>query len=200
MKKTSAQYQTTKINIQILWFSQETNTCIEKRRKIISDLTNLSWQIENIINNWEYIKNLVNIIDLSKSIFILGKRQSLAISHEIALKLKEISLIHAEAFSSSSLKHGPFALITDNLPIFILDIDSNYHDKNMNTYEEIKSRNANVLLISSELKHDLYIDKNNTYGGLLANITMQILAFEIAIKKEYNPDYPPNLAKVVTVE
>jgi len=186
------------LSLIAVWFSQEKNTCIEKRRKIISDIMKLSWQIENVINQWLIIKELTNTIDLDKSFFILGKGQSIAICHEIALKIKEISLIHAEAFSSSSLKHGPFALIVQDIPIFILDIDANYHDKNMNTYEEVKSRYANVLLIGND--KELNIDKNNTYGGILANIYMQILAFEIALKKGYNPDYPPNLAKVVTVE
>ena len=186
------------LSLIAVWFSQERNTCLEKRRKIISDIMKLSWQIENVINQWTSIKELSNNLDLNKSFFILGKGQSIAICHEIALKIKEIALIHAEAFSSSSLKHGPCALIVRDLPIFILDIDQNFHDKNMNTYEEVKSRYANVLILGNE--KELYIDKNNTYGGILANIYMQILAFEIALKKGYNPDYPPNLAKVVTVE
>ena len=188
------------LSLIAIWFAQERGTCLEIRCKIISDLRNLSWQIEKILGNWNQIKELVSNLDKSKSFFILGKGSSEAIAKESALKLKEISYIHAEGFSSSALKHGPFALISAGLPIFILDTDLEFNDKNSNAYEEVKARNANVIKIGSEESCYLQIDYSKTYGGLLANIYLQILSFEIALESGTNPDYPRNLAKVVTVE
>ena len=183
-----------------IWFAQEKGSCLEKRRTIIEDLRNLSLQIEKVLNNWTLVKNLVDKIDKTKSFFILGKGSSEAIAKESALKLKEIAYVHAEGFSSSALKHGPFALITPGTPIFIIDTDTKYSDKNSNAFAEVKARDANVIKIGSDSDCILYIDYNKTYGGLLANIYLQILSFEIALNSGTNPDYPRNLAKVVTVE
>jgi glucosamine--fructose-6-phosphate aminotransferase (isomerizing) len=183
-----------------IWFAQEKGGCLERRRKLVEDLRNLSWQIEKVLNNWDKVKALVPSIDKTKSFFILGKGSSEAIAKEAALKLKEIAYVHAEGFSSSALKHGPFALITPGLPIFIIDTDIKYSDKNSNAYAEVKARDANVLKIGSDNDCNLQIDYNKTFGGLLANIYLQILALEIALDIGTNPDYPRNLAKVVTVE
>jgi glucosamine--fructose-6-phosphate aminotransferase (isomerizing) len=188
------------LSLIAIWFAQERGVCLESRCKIISELRNLSWQIEKVLGNWDQIKLLVSKLDKTKSFFILGKGSSEAIAKESALKLKEIAYVHAEGFSSSALKHGPFALISPGLPIFILDTDLEYNDKNSNAYQEVKARNANVIQIGSGDSCPLQIDYSKTYGGLLANIYLQILSFEIALDMGTNPDYPRNLAKVVTVE
>jgi glucosamine--fructose-6-phosphate aminotransferase (isomerizing) len=188
------------LSLIAVWFSQQKNTHCEKRRRIIGDLRNLSWNIEKIIKSWNLIKNLTGKLDFSNSCFILGKGSDEAIAKESALKLKEIAYYHAEGFSSSALKHGSFALITSGLPIFILDTNINYHDKNMNAYQEIKARDAHVIKIGYCEDSDLIIPECNTFGGVIANIYLQILSFELAIKNNINPDYPKNLAKVVTVE
>ncbi len=185
-----------------IWFSQCKGTCMEKRRKIISDLRNLSWQIENVIARWDSIRSLAQLIKSSNSssCFVLAKGSDEAIAKESALKLKEIAYIHAEGFSSSALKHGPFALITPGLPIFILDTSPEHHDKNTNAHQEVKARDAYVILIGSGDSCKLPTDYSKTFGGVLANVYLQILSFELAIESGTNPDYPRNLAKVVTVE
>jgi glucosamine--fructose-6-phosphate aminotransferase (isomerizing) len=134
--------------------------------------------------------------------FILGKGRDEAIAKEGSLKLKEIAYIHAEGYSSSALKHGPFALIENGLPIIILDINDEYRDKNRNAYQEVSARNAFVLKITdiNESDNSLIIEKNATFGGLLANIYIQLLSYYLALSQNYNPDFPRNLAKVVTVE
>lgn len=182
-----------------VWFSQNRGSCIEKRKKIIKDLRNLSIQTENILYNSEKVRELIYKIKDTKSMFLLGKRKQEAIAKEGALKLKEVAYIHAEGFNSSSLKHGSFALIVNDLPIIIIDIEDEHRDKNRNAYQEVLARDAHVIRIS-DIEGELLIEKNDTFGGLLANIYIQLLSYYIAIENGHNPDFPKNLAKVVTVE
>lgn len=183
-----------------IWFSQNRGTCIERRRQMINDLRNLPFHIENIFNHIENLGNFTKSFINQNSCFILGKGKNEAIAKEGALKIKEIAYIHAEGFSSSSLKHGPFALIEENLPIIILDVDDENRDKNKNAYQEILARNAFIMRISDTNEGELKIDKNVTFGGVIANIYIQLLSYTLSIQKGYNPDFPKNLAKVVTVE
>jgi len=183
-----------------IWFSQNRGTCIEKRKQMINDLRILPFHIENILKNTENITYFTEPFMNQHSCFILGKGKNEAIAKECALKIKEIAYIHAEGFSSSSLKHGPFALIEENLPIIIIDVDDDNREKNRNAYQEILARNAFVLRISDTNDGELKIDKNVTFGGVIANIYIQLLSYYLSVQKGYNPDFPKNLAKVVTVE
>jgi len=146
------------------------------------------------------------------SIFILGKGKLFAISKEISLKLKEICYIHAEGFSSSSIKHGPFAMLdSTNLTILLIDY-TNLNDYNSikSTYYEISGRNTNLFVITNNIsvKEELNIlDENiliilnlDYYNEILFTIALQYLSYNISTKKGINPDKPRNLAKVVTVE
>lgn len=181
-----------------VWFSQNCGTCIDKRKQIITDLRNLPFQIQKILDNHEQLMNYIEHFEKT-SCFILGKGKEEAIAKEGALKMKEVTYIHTEGYSSSALKHGPFALIECGLPIILLDINDENRDKNKNTYQEIKARDAFVLRISDS-EGELMIDKNNTFGGVIANVYIQLLSYYLSVAKNYNPDFPRNLAKVVTVE
>lgn len=183
-----------------LWFSQNKKTNQEKREQIICDLMNLSFDMSQIID--ESNKLIPNIISNfnTQSIFLLGKGSSQAIALEGALKIKEVSYIHAEGYSSSALKHGPFALIEEGLPIILFDIDDKHREKNDNCYQEVRARGAYVLRISDMVYGDIIINHNKTFAGLLANCVSQILSYNLALLKGLNCDYPKNLAKVVTVD
>ena len=185
-----------------VWFSQNRGTAIEKRRKIISDIRNVSFQLENIITNDTVARHIAETIMQNNSVFLLGKGRDEAIAKEGSLKLKEIAYIHAEGYSTSSLKHGTFALIEQGLPIFIIDISDEHRDKNRNTYQEVVARNAYVIRFT-DIKmcdNDILIEKNSTFGGLLVNVYVQLISYYVALAKGTNPDFPRNLAKVVTVE
>jgi len=169
-------------------------------------LQNLYLQIKYILDTSETaVKSIVDQLIDKEHLFILGKGTNHAIALEGALKFKEVAYIHAEGYSSSALKHGPFALITQGLPIIILDIDEVNRDKTSNAEQEVCARNALVIKVS-----DLYdkqnnrmhmkIHQNHTYGGLLANCYLQLISYYLSIAKGINPDFPRNLAKVVTVE
>ena len=170
----------------------------------------LSYQVSSIIeNNIGTIKDIAN--DIKKnSLFVLGKGNCEAIAKEGALKIKEVSYIHAEGYSSSALKHGPFALIEEDTPIIIIDVNNKYHDKSLNACNETKSRGAFNIIITTNMepyinlgincKHIIEIENNETYSSLLANVCIQLLSYYMSIARGYNPDFPRNLAKVVTVE
>ena len=183
-----------------VWFAQNKNLHAEKRKQIINDIRMLPLHMENVLNKDSHVDELLVHFDFSQSCFILGKGSNQAIACEGSLKLKEIAYIHAEGFSSSALKHGPFALIVQDVPIFIIDIDHVHHDKNMNAFHEVTARGANPIVISCFPNAHLTIDNNNTFGGILVNIYFQLIALKVAILKGHNPDFPRNLAKVVTVD
>lgn len=185
-----------------VWFSQNRGTAIEKRRKIISDLRNISFQMQSLIDGDKISKQIAETITHHDSIFLLGKGRDEAMAKEGSLKLKEISYIHAEGYSTSSLKHGTFALIELGLPIFIIDISDEFREKNWNAYQEVISRFARVIRFTDHKRcdNDVIIEKNSTFGGLLVNVYIQLISYYIALLKGNNPDYPRNLAKVVTVE
>jgi glutamine---fructose-6-phosphate transaminase (isomerizing) len=187
------------LSMVAIWFSQCKATCIEKRKKIITDLRILPFQIQNVLDNAEATKKIAIKLKNARSLFVLGKGKEEAIAKEVALKLKEITYIHAEGYSSSALKHGAFALIESNLPVILFDFEEEHREKNKNAFQEILARDAMIIKIS-DLNGDLITEKNTTFGGLLGNVYAQLLSYYIAIENEYNPDFPRNLAKVVTVE
>lgn len=193
-----------------IWFSQTKGTYINKRQQVLKDLMKLEFNTKTTIENVEnQIKNIVEKIS-SGSLFVLGKGECEAIAKEGALKIKEVSYIHAEGYSSSALKHGPFALIQQNTPIIIIDISKKYHDKNVNACNETLSRgslniiitNDNTNYVNDDISEEnlIIIENNETYNSLIANICIQLISYYLSIKLNYNPDFPRNLAKVVTVE
>jgi glucosamine--fructose-6-phosphate aminotransferase (isomerizing) len=190
------------LTLLAVWFSQNKGTCLEKRRKIISDIHQLPIQLNSVLqeSNLENIKNISSKMTLS-SAFLLGKGKEEAIAKEGSLKIKEIARIHAEGYSTSALKHGPFGLLEDNLPVIFFDIGEEYREKTQNAIQEVKARDAKVFILSDNSKESFcLIEKNGTFGGLLANVCIQLLAYYCAVEKNISPDYPRNLAKVVTVE
>jgi glucosamine--fructose-6-phosphate aminotransferase (isomerizing) len=195
------------LSMAAIWFSTLQNINEKKRVRMVSDLHNLSADIKLTLelcseNTKEYITKFNK-----SNMFLLGKGSDEFIAKEGALKIKEISYIHSEGYSSSSLKHGPFALLDENFPVIILNMDQTHRAKTLNCYQEVSSRNAPVLLItndisiSSEVSCDIiYVPENKSYASLLGIIPIQLLAYYLSINKGINPDKPKNLAKVVTVE
>jgi glucosamine--fructose-6-phosphate aminotransferase (isomerizing) len=184
-----------------VWFSQNKGTSIKKRKSIIDSIRHIPFQIQNTFKNVS-LRTFTQFLD-KKTLFILGKDKELAIAKEGSLKIKEICYIHAEGYSSSALKHGPFALVEENLPIIILDIGDKNREKNRNAYEELISRKANVIYITdkqTDIENHILIENNEVFGGLIANICIQLIGYYKAVENHINPDFPRNLAKVVTVE
>lgn len=190
-----------------IWFAQNKSINSVKRFKYIKDLYNFKTHIQEILCNLENkIEGLLHLFDKQTSCFVLGKGKCEAIAREGSLKIKEISYIHSESYSSSSLKHGPFALLCDKFPVILIAPNDCNYSKNENAYHEIKSRHACILFITNN-KHNytskdnvLLIPDNDTYVDLLSIVPLQMLAYKLSVRKGINPDMPKNLAKVVTVE
>ena len=189
-----------------IWFAQQKNINYQLRIKYISDLHNLHHDIRKTIQlSLEQVPPILPLFNHS-SYFLLGKNSAEATAREGALKIKEISYIHAEGYSTSSLKHGPFSLLTDKFPVILISPEDENYSKNENAYQEISSRHAQIIFItdkhiqSSEKTNIIKIPRNNGFKELLSIIPIQILAYQLSINRDINPDMPRNLAKVVTVE
>ena len=192
-----------------LWFSQNKYNKSHRlqRIEIIRGLRNLCDDIYTTIHtNINVCKDVAKYLFDKKSLFILGKNLCEPVAKEGSLKIKEIGYLHAEGYSSSALKHGPFALIQKGLPIILLLPNDEYYIKNKSTLEEIKSRHAYVIGISDQQLNsnnvdiEINIQYNTYFRGILSNIPLQLIAYELAILKGHNPDFPRNLAKCVTVD
>ena len=148
-------------------------------------------------------------IDAKGSMF-LGRGLSYPIALEGALKLKELSYLHAEGYPAGEMKHGPLALIEDGMPVVVIAPRDEYYKKTVSNMQEVISRGAKVLLITNKSDEEIYseniwqkIEIENTEEDLfpfLTTIPLQKLAYYSALKKGYDIDKPRNLAKSVTVE
>ena len=139
----------------------------------------------------------------------LGRGYLFPVALEGALKLKEISYIHAEGYAAGEMKHGPIALVDDNLPVIVVAPQDDYYEKIVSNIQEVKARKGNVIAIVTEgdkvLKEMVtdYIEipaSHPAVAPLLTVIPLQLLAYHIALMKGCNVDQPRNLAKSVTVE
>ena len=192
------------LSMMAVWFSQIHFKNTSKRRDFISSLRNLPYDIKKTIDISESNKDLfLNILN-KPNLFILGKGKSEAIAKEGALKIKEITYIHAEGYSGSALKHGPFSLLDENMPVILVSPNNEYNSKMKNVYEEIKSRNSPILFITDDkncnYENSIILPKNKIFSDLLCIIPIQIAAYYLSLEKGLNPDMPRNLAKCVTVE
>jgi glucosamine--fructose-6-phosphate aminotransferase (isomerizing) len=178
-------------------------------KSIADELKLIPDKIEKILKLNNEIEKIADEFKDSKNFLYLGRGYNFPVALEGALKLKEISYIHAEGYPAAEMKHGPIALIDENMPVvFIAPKDSTY-DKIVSNIQEVKARGGRTIAIASE--EDNEIDKLVDYTikipytirmlmPILTVIPLQLLAYHIAVKKGLNVDQPRNLAKSVTVE
>jgi glucosamine--fructose-6-phosphate aminotransferase (isomerizing) len=156
-----------------------------------------------------YVKTIASIYKDSKNFLYLGRGYNFPVALEGALKLKEISYIHAEGYPAAEMKHGPIALIDENMPIVVIATKKGHYDKVVSNIQEIKSRKGKIIGIVTygdksvkELAdHVIEIPETlESLSPLLATIPLQLLSYHIAVMLGRNVDQPRNLAKSVTVE
>ncbi len=177
--------------------------------KICQELLSLPGKIQQILEQAEYIKSISEKFVDAKNFLYLGRGYNFPVALEGALKLKEISYIHAEGYPAAEMKHGPIALVDENMPVVFIAIKDSTYDKVLSNIEEIKARKGKVIAVISEddkqIKSivDYAIPVPNTIemlSPILNIIPLQLMAYYIAVAKGLNVDQPRNLAKSVTVE
>ena len=195
-----------------LYIAQKKNIGKTKKvDKIINDMLTIPSIVENILKLNDEIYRISKEYSDSKNFLYLGRGYQFPSALEGALKLKEISYIHAEGYPAAEMKHGPIALIDNDMPVVFL-VTKNGFSKILSNIQEVKSRGGRVLCISTYKTDDLsdlcdhliYIDKidniHNCLTPLITSVPLQLLAYHIAVLKGCNVDQPRNLAKSVTVE
>ena len=179
---------------------------IEKLR----DLKKLPELVEKTLTTDNKIQSISNTFNEAKGSMFLGRGYSYPIALEGALKLKELSYIHAEGYPAGEMKHGPLALIEEGMPVVVLAPRDNYYKKTISNMQEVIARGAKVLLITNKSTDEIVseniwetIEVESTNDDLLPfllTIPLQKLAYYSALKKGFDIDKPRNLAKSVTVE
>jgi len=176
----------------------------------IKSLKELPKLVEKTLSTENKIQSISETFTNAKGSMFLGRGFSYSIALEGALKLKELSYVHAEGYPAGEMKHGPLALIEDGIPVVVLAPRDSYYKKTISNMQEVIARGAKVLLITNKSKDEIVseniwekIEVENTSYDLmpfLLTIPLQKLAYHSALKKGYDIDKPRNLAKSVTVE
>ena len=176
----------------------------------IKDLKNLPKLIEETLLIDNDIQAIASTFNEAKGSMFLGRGFSYPIALEGALKLKELSYVHAEGYPAGEMKHGPLALIEEGMPVVVLAPRDNYYKKTISNMQEVVARGAKVLLITNKSKDEIVSENiwekievetsNDDLLPFLLTIPLQKLAYYSALKKGYDIDKPRNLAKSVTVE
>ena len=176
----------------------------------IKDLKNLHSQVEKTLLLENKINSIANIFSDAKGCMFLGRGSSFPIALEGALKLKELSYVHAEGYPAGEMKHGPLALIEDGMPVVVLAPKDSYYKKTISNMQEVIARGAKVLLVTNKSEDDVFSENiwetievelsNSDLIPILLTIPLQKLAYYSALKKGFDIDKPRNLAKSVTVE
>lgn len=192
-----------------LLIGRKKNLSREEGNLIASELLLIPDKVEKILKLNSEIEIIAEQFKDAKNFLYLGRGYNFPVALEGALKLKEISYIHAEGYPAAEMKHGPIALIDENMPVvFIAPKDSTY-EKIKSNIQEVKARGGKIIAIASENDDEIdnlvdYVvkipDTIEMLRPILAVIPLQLLAYHIAVKKGLNVDQPRNLAKSVTVE
>ena len=207
-KAFTAQVET--LLLLALNLAQEKGTVTdEQRERIIAELPNIPAKIEKILKHDKQISELAKTFTYAHNFIYLGRGYNYPIALEGALKLKEISYIHAEGYPAAEMKHGPIALIDEEMPVVVIAPKRGHYDKILSNIQEVKARKGRVISIVTEGDKDVKAisdysfeipDTEECLVPLLSVIPLQLLAYHIAIAKGRDVDQPRNLAKSVTVE
>jgi glucosamine--fructose-6-phosphate aminotransferase (isomerizing) len=177
--------------------------------ELLTELDRIPSKIEKVLQSNDFIKELSNTFTYAQNFIYLGRGYNYPVALEGALKLKEISYIHAEGYPAAEMKHGPIALVDNEMPVVVIATDNDMYDKVISNIQEIKARNGRVIAVVSETDTavkaiaDYVIEVPVTeacFDPLLTTVPLQLLSYHIAINKRRDVDMPRNLAKSVTVE
>ncbi|MDH3323986.1 MAG: glutamine--fructose-6-phosphate transaminase (isomerizing), partial [Flavobacteriaceae bacterium] len=178
-------------------------------RHHLLELEMIPQKVEKVLESNDHIKYIANIYKDVHNFLYLGRGYNFPVALEGALKLKEISYIHAEGYPAAEMKHGPIALIDENMPIVVIATKKGHYEKVVSNIQEIKSRKGKIIGIVTEgdvdvrklADHVIEVPETlESLSPLLTTIPLQLLSYHIAVLLGKNVDQPRNLAKSVTVE
>ncbi len=176
--------------------------------ELLACMAELPMQVREILSHREEISLVAATLSGAEHCLFLGRTFHAPIAYEGALKLKEVSYIHAEGYTSAEMKHGPIALIHEGFPCVILCPQDEMFEKNWSNIQELKARGASILAIMTKGSVEPFVNmrsieipKTNKFlQPILSTIPLQLIAYEVAVARGLDPDKPRNLAKSVTVE
>jgi len=192
-----------------LFLGRQRQMSLVMGKRIAEEIERLPDKIQTILDKKDEIKKIADRYVSANNFLYLGRKYCNPIAHEGALKLKEISYIHANGYASGEMKHGPIALIDPDFPTLIIAPQDSVYEKTKSNLEEIKARRGPVIGLTTEGNNELeqfcndviYIPKTlEMLTPILAVVPLQLFAYYVSIGKGINPDMPRNLAKSVTVE
>lgn len=181
----------------------------EYAARLIEELDRIPQKVEQILENSESVKEMAKLFTYAPNFLYLGRTYNFPVALEGALKLKEISYIHAEGYPAAEMKHGPIALIDEMMPVVVIAATDHTNDKMISNIEEVKARKGRIIAITGEDNKEVMDlaefncpipETEDCLSPLLTSIPLQLLSYYIAVNRGCNVDQPRNLAKSVTVE
>jgi glucosamine--fructose-6-phosphate aminotransferase (isomerizing) len=181
----------------------------ERFSRLVAELHSIPDKIVEVLKTNAIVETIAEIYKNHHNALYLGRGYSFPVALEGALKLKEISYIHAEGYPAAEMKHGPIALIDDEMPVFVIATQGHSYEKVVSNIQEVKARKGKIIAIVTagdkvvkELAdHVIEIPKtDDSLVPIVSVIPLQLLAYHIAVMRGCNVDQPRNLAKSVTVE
>jgi glucosamine--fructose-6-phosphate aminotransferase (isomerizing) len=201
--------QVTVLTLMALYIGQLKGTLAVGVDSVTQGLTRIPEQVEKILLQNDKIIEIAKLFTEATNFLYLGRGYNFPVALEGALKLKEISYIHAEGYPAAEMKHGPIALIDQNMPVVFIAPNDHSHDKVITNIQEVKARKGRVIAIVSEGDQEIkgmaefvieIPQTSDSLQPLLSVIPLQLLSYHIAVMRGCNVDQPRNLAKSVTVE
>lgn len=201
--------QVTVLMLMALYIGQLKGTVAKGRNTLVKGLAEIPAQVEKILLQNDKIIEIAKLFTDATNFLYLGRGYNFPVALEGALKLKEISYIHAEGYPAAEMKHGPIALIDQNMPVVFIAPNDYSHDKVITNIQEVKARKGRVIAIVSEGDQEINTmaefvieipQTSDALQPLLSVIPLQLLSYHIAVMRGCNVDQPRNLAKSVTVE
>ena len=181
----------------------------QRFNRLLVDLEGVPEKVEALLKLEPEIEKVAEAFKDAPNALFLGRGYNFPVALEGALKLKEISYIHAEGYPAAEMKHGPIALIDENMPVFFVATKDAHYDKVVSNIQEVKARGGRVIAVvtAGDTEASALADQvleihraEDAFVPLLSTIPFQLLSYHIAVKLNRNVDQPRNLAKSVTVE
>ena len=202
--------QVTVLTLMALLIGHRRGTITQSHyHEMLSELEAVPAKIEKVLKLDEQLKHIASIFKDSKNFLYLGRSYTFPVALEGALKLKEISYIHAEGYPAAEMKHGPIALIDEEMPIVVIATKGTSYEKVVSNIQEVRARKGKIIAVVSEgdttvktmADHVIEIpETDEKLVPLVSVVPLQLLAYHIAVMRGCNVDQPRNLAKSVTVE